>query len=270
MTSQPGFTQWLLASVLERLRLDAGMTCGDAAMAIGVARQTVSRWEAGLHRIPASAVKNLCEVYGATTEETNELYSMTLRPKDSIGNVWERARQNRTWRAIIVAESLARHIYNVEPLYVPGLLQTPEYWWHLNITSPDPKAASENGFAFRRERQRTVFQRSEPPLMTFLVGEPAMRYMLSLEGVSESQTARLRAANRYGNVDIRVFSHPVESAFAVFESGSRVRGTFVCVDQIDGTRYTDNREAVASHMRMYRHLVADAVPLDQYLIQRQS
>jgi transcriptional regulator with XRE-family HTH domain len=120
----PGAKAKGLGSELRVLRKAAGITLEQAASALGLSKQVVSRLETGQRNIDADEVAGLLALYAVSGPKRDQLLTMA-RTLDDPG-WWELPMPGVTRESATLAdyEDRASRIVNWAPLLVPGLLQT--------------------------------------------------------------------------------------------------------------------------------------------------
>jgi hypothetical protein len=125
-------------------------------------------------------------------------------------------------RTYLKFERRATRIVDVEPMLVPGLLQTPDYYRALLIALGWPEDEIEDRIALRLGRQ-AILSRPQPPDFVFIVSELMLRQPLGGPDVMARQVRRLAEAAERPRVSIqviptRVCAHPaLRGPFVVLE-----------------------------------------------------
>ncbi|HEX3785282.1 MAG TPA: Scr1 family TA system antitoxin-like transcriptional regulator [Pseudonocardiaceae bacterium] len=142
-----------------------GMTVAQVAAALGFHHSTVSRWERG-ETMPSEAdTASVLAIYGVTGEERGRL--VELARHDDIPD-WVAPGIGKQLAALIEYERIADRITEVNPLLIPGLLQTRDYARSLMIGAGAPLGQAEQGAVIRMGRQN-VLTRHKPVTYTWSV-----------------------------------------------------------------------------------------------------
>lgn len=135
------------------------------------------------------------------------------------------------WRE---AEHLATSLWTVQPLLIPGLLQTEDYATEV-LRAAHRNAELEEMLAERLERQR-ILNREDPPMFVALISEAALRHTIASAKTMRDQLEFLIEMAGRDNVIIQVI--PSDSpACAGFLSGFVVAN----INGTDDIAYVDNQ-----------------------------
>ena len=110
---------------------------------------------------------------------------------------------SRDSQTLIRLEAEAIEIFNLEPLIVPGLLQTPDYIRALMKACGVPDSDLEIRVAARMARQ-ALLTRETPPSLEFIIDESALRRPLLPEQALSRQLRHIVETAERPNVSIRV------------------------------------------------------------------
>jgi transcriptional regulator with XRE-family HTH domain len=214
-----------LRAELRKARQDAGQTQEQVAVAMDWSLSKVIRIEAGSVGISTNDLKALLRHYKIVDpNRTDELVALG------------RAARERSWWSmyrdvaptgllqLIGYESAAVIGRNFEPLLVPGLLQTEEYARAV-IRGLEERLSIERVDALIeiRMRRQELLDRTDPPLLFFILDEAVIRRMVGGNAIMRRQVRRLIETADRPNVTIEVvpFSagiHPgVKGSFVILE-----------------------------------------------------
>jgi transcriptional regulator with XRE-family HTH domain len=193
--------EWLtqpegLGTRLRALRVQAGLSGKDLADANGWAQSKVARLENGKQMPSAEDIEAWARVTVTDAETVRELLHKrdearvahaTFRSRMARGQ----ARVQQTYNDLVREASLIRHF---ETVYVPGLLQVPEYARRVfeemielhQLEIDDVDAA----LAVRMQRQQFLYDSTKR--FEFLVAEPVLRFLLVSPTVMRAQLDRLQ------------------------------------------------------------------------------
>jgi transcriptional regulator with XRE-family HTH domain len=155
-----GVPRLTLGGMLQKARLDAGMTQKAAAEAIDMSAPNLGRIEGGQSAAKLSAVRDLCRLYNVGPEDAEVMEALA---RESKARGWW-----ASYGAVIPGyfdmymrlESGATRLRWYESEVVPGLLQSPDYARVL-ITQNDPDAEDEvieGRVELRTGRQRLLLE----------------------------------------------------------------------------------------------------------------
>jgi len=218
-----------VSAELRTWRIKRGLSCKDVARALGWSESKVSRMETGergLYEDDVSAILGFLRVPAEIRQELMDLVRAGAeRNWHEIGGD---APISRLLRDLIRFESEATAIYNFEPLLLPGLVQTAEYTRTL-IRKAAPNRTEreiEGMVAVRMNRQR-VLDRVEPPHLSLIIEEMALRRTMDDPTMMIGQLQHLLAASARRHISIQVLPFDAEAAIAM-------QGTLImleCPDQ---------------------------------------
>ena len=208
---------------------------------------------------------------GITTTDLRALLSLYgITDKDRVADLIATAREARQtpwWKKdfgaiaseqylqFVEFEQTAEEILSYEPLFVPGILQTQEYANVITLDlARDPAPERLKGFVvFRLERQK-LLRAKQPPKMSFVLDESAVRRLVGSADIMSGQVSHLIDLAEHSHLSIRIlrftsgvtygmqtpfvlmrFPDPADSAVLYFEAP---RGsTAVFDDESEINRY---------------------------------
>lgn len=217
-----------VSAELRELRKKAGLTCAEAAAALGTSTTKISRMETGERGLYVDDVSALLGLYRVPTIHREQLLDLVRNGADP--NWWQLKPSDlpNEWRDLMALEAEATHIANFEPLVVPGLLQTAEYATALmaginnELSEPEIRAL----VATRMGRQTLLTKRNAPTLHTIL-DEMVLRRPVGEPGVMKRQLLHLLVCAQRPNITLRVVP---------FSAGATpgLEGSLVILDLADG------------------------------------
>lgn len=239
-----------LARELRRARELKGLSTTDVAKSVFVSEPLVRAWEKG-RRIPKpdhlDSLENLYETGGVLSRLREELVTASV-PVEWFGK----------WPEI---EDLATALWTVQPLVIPGLLQTEEYARAI-LKAAHHIADLEEMVASRMERQH-VLTKEDPPTYIALISESALRHAVASEKVMKDQLSFLAEVAERENVIIQVIPESAFSCagfvggFVLADIGGSADVGYVD-DQLTG-RVVEDTEDVARLRRFFDVFRADAL-----------
>jgi len=211
-----------LRGELKRLRTTQGFTQRYVAERLDWSQSKIIRIENGSVAIGVTDLRALLQLY-------------RLEDDGAVAALEDMARGSKrqpfaAHKDVVSAETLrfwgyslsASIIRQVEPLVVPGLLQTEEYARALLAGYGIDPERIEKIWEARSERQE-ILEQSELPEMFFILDEAAIRRMVGGENVMKRQLARLVELNSRPRLTVQVIA---------FEVGAHkaMRGPFVYLE----------------------------------------
>lgn len=206
----PTFQRHWLRVRLRRSRIDAKLTQREVAEQLGWSESKLLRIEAGQTGISRYDLKALLGVYGVTDPgETAKLVQMA---KDSRRQPWGDYRDvlHPEYLVYLRYEGVASRLRTYQPWAIPGLLQTERYALRLieAFAPPDtPERTIQRQLAARMARQN-ILERQDPPQMSFIIDETAVRRSVGTapdsEQVLQEQLQRLKDLTKHPTVTIQV------------------------------------------------------------------
>lgn len=209
-----------LGSALRRIRDERGMTIAEVTAAMqerygssfSVAK--LSRMETARRTVIPRDVHDLCAIYEVSDEERERLVELAVEAHK--GEVTLRSNQERDYLWFVTLEKIASSIREYTGLFIPGLLQTPDYAReveNLQVRVPayynpyvEPgnilKHASDR-VTVRLDRQE-ILVREDPVQLHALIDEGAIRRRLSEPEIMDGQLNHLVEMSKRPNVLIQV------------------------------------------------------------------
>ncbi|MBR7839264.1 helix-turn-helix domain-containing protein [Actinospica durhamensis] len=225
MPFRASWTQRALADELMETRTSRGLSIRDVAESIAPKwhNSKVSRIESARTKVSAADVRALGAVYEVDDETIARWVEMA---RDSITDAWwERYERwlTPTFIEFLAYENEAARAWSVQHMFMPGLLQTPDYIRALHTVGPirDP-GRNDAEYEVRIRRQRRL---TEPDPLTFnaLLAESALHWQFGSRAIMHAQLRHVREISELENVSVRVvpFARPVTIyPTDMFEPGS--------------------------------------------------
>ena len=169
----PAVERALLSAELRKLRAASGETQEAVAAACEWSVAKFSRIENGTSSVRKADLEALLRHYNVEEDHINEL---TQRAREARAPGWWEDYEfgpDKGFEAYVGYEDGASSIRMVQPLVVPGLIQTPQYTWQtMEAWGLSPEAISR-GVKLREERQQRVAARA--PEQHYLLDEAVIR-----------------------------------------------------------------------------------------------
>jgi transcriptional regulator with XRE-family HTH domain len=208
-----------LGAELREARKHAGMTLEQLAGQLGRSHSDLSRWETG-KRIPSEAdTAAVLGILGVIGDDRDRLVQLA---REAANPNWVAPGVNRGLAALIEDEKVARHIVNVEPLVIPGLLQSDDYANAIMTGAGASRGEIEQRVLVRMGRQRLLTRRNAPEFVA-VIGEHALRYPPCTAVEMVDQLQHLLTMSEHKNVTIHVlpfgigYSPAHEGSFVLLE-----------------------------------------------------
>ncbi len=201
--TKPSVRLLYLARELKRLREHSHVKVKDACAALGISQPTFSRIESATQLPTPARVDRLLELYGAPVAKRAELIQVAREaPKHGL---WQTGAD--IWPSGYVdLECDADEIFACELAYIPGLVQTVDYYRALiraSANGPQDPDEVDRRVAGRMGRQ-SLMTRDNPPNFHAVISEAAVRHMVGGPVVMKKQILGLCDAVDRPNVTLQV------------------------------------------------------------------
>jgi hypothetical protein len=156
------------------------------------------------------------------------------------------------------------HVRAYEPLFVPALLQTPQYAAAFLALGDLPAREAERHVTLRRERQRRFVEGQFK--LWVIIDESALRRPVGTVDVLRDQLLYLLHLSTRHNLTLQVTplaagGHAALGAFTILRFSEPELPDMVYVEQVASARYVDEREQVDRYMlSMERLSIISAKP----------
>ncbi|GAA1931254.1 helix-turn-helix transcriptional regulator [Streptomyces sodiiphilus] len=211
LRANPSQRQRRLGHELRKLREAAGLTTAEAGRRVGIGQAHVSHIEAGRTACPEPRLHALTEAYECLNEP---LVTALAEMAGASGKGWwtefrdildDRARD------LAELEESAAAFQTFEWMYVPGLLQTPDYMRDLfRNRSPRPSEDLIDRYIdFRLHRQQTLM-REPPPAFHAVIHEAAFHMHFVKRSTMRHQLLHLLELSQFDNVTIQLLPFKAE------------------------------------------------------------
>jgi transcriptional regulator with XRE-family HTH domain len=263
-TEEPAILRVMLGLQLRRLREARNIAAADAAKAIRATPSKISRIELGRSAIREIDVLDLLSFYDADPAMREQLLRLA-----------EQANRRRWWhqyrdilppwfRTYIGMEQSAKLIRAYEPLFVPGLLQTPQYAAAVLALGDIPRIEAERHVTLRNERQRRF---TEGQLrLWMIIDESALRRPVGSVGILRDQLRYLASLSTRQNLTLQITpmgagGHAAPSAFSILRFNDPELPDVVYVEQLTGASYVEKKEDIDRYLTaMERLSISSAKP----------
>ncbi|MBD3554027.1 helix-turn-helix domain-containing protein [Streptomyces sp. SP18CM02] len=202
----PTARQVRLGAELRKLRERAGKTAREAAGRISTDQARISNIEAGRSGIGEERIRRLASFYAC--DDVALIDALCAISREHRGQFWwdeYRGVLPPGFLDIAELEHHASYMRSLQPVTMPGLLQTPEYARAM-FESALPRLPGDEVEARVEHRMRRagVLDREDPPEFAPIVHEAALRMRLGGRKVARAQLEYLLEAAERPKVSLRV------------------------------------------------------------------
>lgn len=253
----------LLGLELKALREATEIKLDEAVAQSGISRPTLWRIETGQDvRLNPVLIRQLCEVYGATAEQSRAVMGLVSEATEEKG-WWHEFSDAipRDFNLFVSLENAADQITSYQTTFIPGLLQTLEYRRALSwIEFPTkPSRDTERMLQVGMRRQQRLTSRDNPLQLAVLIDESVLRRINGSAPVMADQLNHLAGMGQLPNVSVRVIPAKVGTyqglfagTFVLFEFPTRAntdltRPPIVYVQGFAGNLYLKQPDKIAQH-----------------------
>jgi transcriptional regulator with XRE-family HTH domain len=265
-TEGPTVLRRLLGMQLRKLRDSRDISAAEAAKAIRGSESKISRIELGKSAIREIDVLDLLTLYGVDPAEREQF--LTLAEQASRRGWWHQFGDVLpTWfQAYIGMEESALSIRVYEPLFVPGLLQTPQYAAAVLALGDLSVGEAERHVLLRKERQRRFVDGTLK--LWAIIDESALRRPVGGLEILRDQLRYLISLSARRNLTLQITAlgeggHAAPSAFTILRFNEQDMPDVVYVEQLTSALYFDKRNDVDRYLlAMERLSVISATPAE--------
>jgi transcriptional regulator with XRE-family HTH domain len=260
-----------LGRYLRQLREEAGITVKAAADALEWSTPRLWRIEKGAVPMRALDVRNMCQVYGASSELTEVLTALARETK---ARGWWHSYADAVpdWFELFVGlEAAATSLRVYQPQLVPGLLQTKAYAAELfEVDHPGiDQHDRDSRVAVRLQRQGLLSRRlPPPPHLDLILNEAVLRRPLRDSDAMAAQLEHMLDVAEQPNVTLRVLTFAagihramVAGGFVILDfagtAGRDSEPSTVYCESLTGALYLDKPNEVAAYTEVWDG-IADA------------
>jgi transcriptional regulator with XRE-family HTH domain len=271
----PTIARRRLSMALRAARDGAGQTQERVAEALDWSVSKMIRIENGKVKATVTDVKALLDLYGVTdTSQVAELVDLAraTRQKSWLGGDL-REQLPPAYADYVALEADASTLSFFQPVFLPGLLQTPAYAQQMSIT-PIPEEltaeAREVRVAVRRLRQDHLLKGAHRPKIDAIIDESALRRVAGTAQIMREQMLYLLRLGNDPLITLRVFPFSagvtmVTSPFIVvgFPAGEDADVVYIESAISDPELLTTG--GVATFRNAFNHLAANALAPEESL-----
>ncbi|MDT0332090.1 helix-turn-helix domain-containing protein [Nocardiopsis lambiniae] len=246
-----------LSVELRRIRLTAGKTGEEVALAAGLSKSTYSNIESGVKKRPrireVRAVLDACGV--PPGKEYDEILNLCRQALDR--GWWSRYRDVLAGR-YVGFETEARVISTWQPLVLPGLLQTRGY---MRVTAQSCLSGPQDIRRFtdaRLTRQR-ILDEEDPPLLWAVFDEGALLRLRDHPEVLEEQVRHIVEMAARPNITVQMtladrLNPGSGGPFVIMDFPDTIDPTVVYLETATDGIYLEEPDEVARYRNLAEHL----------------
>ncbi|MCQ4207875.1 helix-turn-helix domain-containing protein [Streptomyces longispororuber] len=271
----PAVRRRKLGSELRALRVQAGLTSGEAARLVGWHQSKVSRIETGRSGVKPSDVLLLLDAFDTQDPQLRELVVALAGAEDAGGHHWWHAYRGLlppSYRDFISLESQACQIRTLETSVVPGLLQTPEYARAVTRSVLDGMSERHiEALVEVRLARQSVLQADPPLQLSVVLDEAVLRRDVGGPGVRQRQLAHLAEAAEMPHVRIQVLPFSagghigLTGPFVVFSFPNTTDLDVVVLDHLTSSLYLERKEDLKAYTDAFDALALHALSPEKSL-----
>jgi transcriptional regulator with XRE-family HTH domain len=269
MSQPPSPSRQRLATVLRRLRDDAGLSTYQLSEAMGWSQSRVTRIERGRIAATAADVEAWADATNASRRIRDELSDLAYE-------AWTQARSWRTshqrglaarQREMAQLEASCTGLRHFQPEAIPGLLQAPAYAQAvIRMADITEQGGIDDAAAARMERQKIL--RREGREFRFVLTEGALRWRPGPPEIMAEQRSHLLAAAKLSAVSVAAIPYsqqaraPYIHPFMIFDLPE---GPLVVTEQYAGETFSSDARDVAVYEQAFHTLATSALTGDETL-----
>ncbi|WP_329533784.1 helix-turn-helix transcriptional regulator [Streptomyces sp. NBC_01450] len=263
---QPTARQERLGTELRKLREASGLKAREAAALVGSDSAQISQMESGIAGVSEERLRRLAAHYACTDEELID--ALVAMATDRTRGWWEKYRGLLPMPFLDLAELdyHATYRYNVEFLYVPGLLQTEAYARAIfSYRVPEPPYGELELRVRHRMDRKVVIEGPNAVPYKAVIHESALRIRVGDRAASRAQLARILELSEADHITVRVIPFDLDgfagAASAMMYVGGAVPKLDTALrDTPHGTAFMDSEAQLSALQTLFRKV--EAVSLD--------
>jgi transcriptional regulator with XRE-family HTH domain len=263
--ADPSALRWLIGVQLTNYRKRAGKTMAQGAAAIGCSPGKVGHLESGRNQQQPEEITGLLRFYGVDLADVERLASLAgSTDRQTWWAPWTDVVPD--WlRTFVGLEGLALRSSTYSTSAIPALLQTEDY--SLGVTTGSGRVRpdhDERTVSLRMERQRRLFNDTEPLNLTALIEESVLDRPIGSTATMRAQLEHLIAISERDNVEVLVLPTALGAhdglvgPFTLLDFAAAQ--SIVYVEIVNGAVYVQDQQQVAGYARIVDRLRAVALP----------
>jgi transcriptional regulator with XRE-family HTH domain len=263
-----------LGDELRLLRDRSGMTADEVGRHLGCTNSKISRMENGKRAVGKQDFDLLMELFDVEGEKLEELTALMVRGRQRLPPWWQAYNDviSANYAEFLAYEADARLCYEYQPVFVPALLQTPDYARAVTAVGfaalgPDQVDALVEVRMRRQERLR-----EETPLVAeYVVTEAALRFQIGGADAMRAQLRHLREVVTLPNVSLSVLPFTsgenaiINAGYMLFGNGKGIDADVSFTEAADVHSFKDDPLTVRRLQRLFRNLSGSALSAEDSL-----
>jgi transcriptional regulator with XRE-family HTH domain len=252
-----------LGTLLRTLRQQQGLTVEQVAEQLLCSPSKVSRMETGQRGVTRRDIRDLCELYSVSDEET--VGRLTNLAREGKEHGWWQP-YGLDYATYVDLEEAAASLRYYQSSLVPGILQTPDYARAVHEAGVQEYAPGriDEHVDVRMRRQRLLTQ--VPPLkVSIVLDEAVLHRSVGGSAVMAEQLGHLAERATLPSVSIQVIpfsagAHPaMDSMFDILEFRESALPSVVYVEGLMGWLYIEQSEDISRYVKVFNLLRAAAL-----------
>ncbi|MFI1700540.1 helix-turn-helix domain-containing protein [Streptomyces bobili] len=257
-----------LGAELRRLRQASGLKGSEVADRLMVSQPKISHMENGNRAVSPRDVRDLCTLYEVTDQQVVDSLMQMARESGQQG--WWHTYKDIPQSVYIALETDATSLHTYEPLWIPGLLQTPAYA-HALIGRSIPRLTTQQAatrLKVRLRRQHRIYDPARPLRLWTVLDESALHRVVGSPEIMREQLEHLNALSTEPHVAVEVLpyaagAHPgLSGQFSILRSADSPTAGVVHLDRFANDLYLDKPSDVRHYAVLYDHLRTQALGPD--------
>jgi transcriptional regulator with XRE-family HTH domain len=251
-----------VGAALKRIRQDRGLPAYQLAEQLDWTPSHISRSEAGKRRVTDVDGGIYLGMCGVGSREAQEVLKIISEPDDYRLQLHQGGIPDEL-RTLIFLESTATKIFTVEPIFIPGVLQTANYARALFQEYGWFEESQIEGRVQIRMSRAAVLDKAKPPRFMFYVHENALRAPVGGSSVMHEQLLHLLFLGNRPECAIRVI--PVSAGVRGMVAGSfhifhyKEDPPVVYVQHETTSEFLENEDELASYRNRLNRVASVAL-----------
>jgi transcriptional regulator with XRE-family HTH domain len=235
------------------------MNIEEVAKQLQCSTTKISRIETGQRGAILRDVRELCRIYQVPLDQQEQLLALTRESKERAW--WQGYDIDAPYRTFIGLESAASAISEYQPSVIPGLLQIPDY--ARAIVRGGRELTTEQEIDDRvklRITRQQILDRDDPPYLSFIIDEAAIRRLVGGADVMRRQLDALYVAADRPRVTLQVIDYEagpypgMSSNFDIVEIEGSSASSIVYSESHVGDLYLEGDTDLKRYRRMFDQL----------------
>ncbi|WP_431042417.1 helix-turn-helix domain-containing protein [Streptomyces sp. P1-3] len=264
LRANPTYRQRRFGAEVRKVRERAGLSVGQSAAVMGMQQAHISSVETGRTSLSPERLRALAAAGGS--EDATYVDALVEMGQASGKGWWTPYRGHVRPSLLDIAEleAGAERIISYEPMFIPGLLQTPEYATviHHGGYARGSREELDEAIRFRLQRQH-ILTGDRAPHFHAVVHEAALHVSLGSREIMRDQLFRLIEVSRLPNVTVQVlpFDGPVGfgTSFTMVQPNV-VELSTVVVAHVEQSLYLGEADELARYKQVFARLREMALP----------